>query len=109
MLPRFTGAIATKVTVCIHDRRSVIVDVINISKRDKDVARTERMNVRRILLDSRSAQGAEPILEPVGVRQRTRDRPAGPEHSENLLHQALRATEMLEELGGHDDVEARIA
>ena len=66
------------------------------------------MGVRRVLLSGPALQSPQPILEPVGVREGARDRPAGPEHPTYLRNEPTGLLVVFEQLCGDDDVEIRI-
>ena len=70
--------------------------------------RREHVQMRRVVLRRAAAEKAQAALDPEGVRDGAHEHPAGPQHSLHLADHALGEAQVLEELPGHDRVEARV-
>ena len=66
------------------------------------------MQVRRVVLGRAAAEEAQAALDAERVRHRADEHPARAKHTSHLSDHAFRIAQVLEELPGHDRVEARV-
>jgi hypothetical protein len=70
--------------------------------------RGKHLQMRRVVLRIAAGEEAQPVLQPIGVRNGGDERTAGAQDASRLRDEPNGIAEMLEQFAGDDDVEARV-